>query len=106
MSSQCFEGQRVKKWVWYHYGANRAGDVPGGRRCVVVGNDLQSWYGLFRVSLCFPWVVHMSDTPSEDDYEGASLWNGIAKDICPLVKGGVAFADRVSRPDLLLSVHH
>ena len=40
----------------------------------------------------------MSDTPSEDDYEGASLWNGIAKDICPLVKGGVAFADRVSRP--------
>jgi len=65
---------------------------------VAVGNDLQPWYGLFRVSLYFPWVVHMSDTPSEDDFEGASLWNGIAKDICPLVKGGVAFADRVSRP--------
>jgi hypothetical protein len=39
----------------------------------------------------------MTDVGSEEDYEGAALWNGIAKDICPLVKGGAAFVGRVSQ---------
>jgi len=36
-----------------------------------------------------------SNLSSEDDLDGAQLWNGIARDICMLVKGGDDFKIRV-----------
>ena len=58
---------------------------------------LQPRIGLFRVSSQhpFPCMCSGSNLSSGDDLDGAQLWNGIAKDICMLVKGGDDFKIRV-----------
>jgi hypothetical protein len=70
--------------------------VPGRREYLAAYASVQPRPGLLRVSFAMSLRGRLADYASDDDMEGAELWNALANDVSLVIKDGGRYASRVS----------